>query len=1143
MKRILMSSERKSIPKASVMILTIIISMIMLNCSGPSVQNDLESGFQNPPESARPRVWWHWMNGNVTKKGIRADLEWMHRIGIGGFQNFDAGLASPQIVEKRLIYMTPEWKDAFLFTTKLADSLGLEMAIAGSPGWSESGGPWVTPAQAMKKLVWSDTYVEGGKPFSGILSKPPSATGIFQNIGELGGYSSGQSTEPPIPKFYADAAVVAFRLPDKDLSISELNPKVTSSAGKFELSSLIDGDLTNSTFLPAGKNNEKAWIQFEFAKPQTIQSISIVKRESGLRFPGLSRGPQVSRSLEISDDGKQFRSVFEIPAGGSSQNTYTFSPVTAKYFRITLLIPPAPPMDSGLAAMFGINSARQPAPKPGINIAELVLYPVARVNRFEDKAGFTSAAGLYNLATSKVPAEDAINKDNIIDLTAKMDPDGKLEWTPPSGRWKILRFGYSLTGHQNSPASPEATGLEVDKLNAGHVKAYFDNYLDQYKNATGGLMGKKGLQYVITDSWEAGVQNWTDSMMTEFRRSRGYDILPWMPVLTGHIVESAEASDHFLWDFRKTLGELLAKNHYDQLTTILHERGMGRYTESHEGGRAFIGDGMEVKRKADIPMSATWVPGGFSGDETRGVSTGYKADVRESASVAHLYGQNLVAAESMTAIGNTWAYAPERLKPTADMELAMGLNRFVIHTSVHQPVSDKIPGLGLGPFGQWFTRHETWAEQAKPWTTYLARNSFMLQQGKFIADILYYYGEDNNITALFGDKLPDIPEEYNYDFINSDALLNLLAVEKGQIVTQSGMCYRLLVLDPNSSHMSLVVLKKIRDLVNAGAIVLGPKPVDSPSLSDDQAELQSIINELWPSENGATVSGKGKIYSGKTIGEVLKEIGILPDFEYTKQDEKTNLLFVHRNMPGTDIYWINNRNVREEKTNAIFRVQGKEAEIWHPETGKIELASYEISDGRTTVPLNLVSNDAVFVVFRKKTTSSSRTVPQPEEKLISSVNGPWEVTFQPDRGAPSQIVVDTLISWSNSSDQGVKYFSGTGTYSRNIEVSENWLGTDGQIWLDLGEVKNLAEVIINGKSLGIVWKKPFRIELTGALNQGSNRLEIKVTNLWVNRLIGDQQPGITKKYTYTTQAFYKADSPLLPSGLLGPVNIVSITYK
>src|SRR6185503_17651525 len=305
---------------------------------------------------------------------------------------------------------------------------------------------------------------------------------------------------------------------------------------------------------------------------------------------------------------------------------------------------------------------------------------------------------------------------------------------------------YSLLGINNHPASPEATGLEGDKLNRKYVKAYLDNYMGQYKDAVGQLMGKRGIQYVITDSWEAGAQNCTDEMVAEFGKRRGYDMHPWLPVLTGRVLESSEASERFLWDFRKTIADLTAEYHYDQISASLRERGMGRYTESHESGRALIADGMEVKRNADVPMSAMWTPGpGFP-------STRYEADIHESASVAHIYGQNLVAAESLTAIGTAWAWSPETLKPTADLELASGLNRFVIHTSVHQPVSDKVPGLGLGPFGQWFTRHETWAELAGPWLTYLARSCYMLQQGKFAADVIYFYGEDSNITALFGDK-------------------------------------------------------------------------------------------------------------------------------------------------------------------------------------------------------------------------------------------------------------------------------------------------------------------------------------------------------------------------------------------------------
>ena len=1129
---------QKKSSSISLLLLFGLICLVFVQCKGPSADMGakLEAGFLNPPDSAKPRVWWHWMNGNITKEGIKSDLLWMKRVGIGGFQNFDAALMTPQIVEKRLIYMTPEWKDAFLFTTKLADSLGLEMAIAGSPGWSESGGPWVKPNEAMKKYVWSEILVEGGKLFTGVLPKPPSITGAFQNMAMADAFSLTGEKEAAPPEFYADAAVIAYKLPEGDLDIASLQPRVTSSGGKFDLTALTDGDLVTTTLLPYTKPGENAWIQYEFDKPETMQSLTIVGGGNGGMF-GFGADPD-NRALEASDDGKTFKKIIDISSGGVGEKTLAFIPTTAKYFRFTWKTPPPqPPLNIG--AMFGFDAGMMPKAPAGTQIAELVLHKVARVNRFEEKAAFVASTDLYTAFSTDIDVKEAVNKANVVDLTAKMKSDGTLEWTPPAGNWMVLRLGYSLTGHKNSPASPEATGLEVDKLSAEHVKAYFTNYLDQYKDATGGLMGAKGLKYVITDSWEAGTQNWTDNMISEFKNRRGYDMLPWLPVLTGHVVENAEASDRFLWDFRRALADLVAENHYDQLTSLLHERGMGRYSESHEGGRALIADGMDVKRKADIPMSATWTPGGFNGGTE--VSTGYKADVRESASVAHIYGQNLVAAESMTAIGTAWAWSPELLKPTADMELANGLNRFVIHCSVHQPVNDKIPGLGLGPFGQWFTRHETWAEQSGAWTTYLARNCYMLQQGKFVADVIYFYGEDNNITNLFGQKLPDVPEGYNYDFVNADALVNLLATEKGMVTTPSGMSYRVLALDPNSQQMSLPVLKKIRDLVKAGAIVVGPRPVVTPSLSDDQAEFQTIVNELWAAEKSENTIGQGKVYAGQTLTEVLTSLKIAPDFSYTKPQPNTNILFVHRKIDKMEFYWVNSRNNSTEDLEATFRIAGKAAEVWHPETGKIEQASYTIANGLTTVPLHLAPNDAVFVVFNKKAEGSSKAIPQPVEKQLTTINGPWNVSFQPNRGAPEKITFEALTAWNENADPGVKYFSGTGTYTNTINAPAEWLKEGTQLWLDLGSVKNLAEVVINGKSLGIVWKTPFRVNVTEALKQGENALEIKVTNLWVNRLIGDQQPGVTKKVTYTTMPFYGANSPLLQSGLLGPVNIYSLT--
>jgi len=1104
---------------------------------GQSSDEALLKGFQNPPNSAKPRVWWHWMNGNITKEGIKLDLEWMDRVGIGGFQNFDASLTTPKLVDQRLVYMTPEWKDAFLFTTKLADQLGLEEAIAGSPGWSESGGPWVKPSQGMKKVVWSETRIEGGKHFTGTLAHPPTVSGPFQNL-PLFDFLAMISGQPPAtPTFYADTAVIAYRAPDHDVPLSALHPKITSSSGNLDLSLLDDGDLVKTTQLPKAPPDKQAWIQYDFASPQTMHAVTLVLNDPSAAAANMFGAAPSIADVEASDDGMTFRKLVDIPADGGWEHTIAFPATTARFFRIAFSDKPP----SGFGDMqfdvenpFGDFSRMKP--DPNFEISELVLHPGARVSRFEEKAGFANLIGLDAFPTPAVAAEDAIRKGNIVDLTSRMRPDGTLDWTPAPGNWVVLRFGYSLTGVTNHPASPEGTGLEVDKLSREDVKEYLNTYLDNYKSAVGDLMGKRGLRYVINDSWEAGTANWTDDMVAEFTKRRGYDPRPWMPVLAGHVIESSEESDRFLWDFRETLGELLVENHYDQINEILHSRGMGHYGESHEEGRAFIGDGMAVKRHNDVPMSAMWT-------QKPGVNAeqyGYNADIRESASVAHIYGQNLVAAESLTASSGAWAWSPATLKPTVDKELAMGLNRFVIHTSVHQPLLDKKPGLALGPFGQWFNRNETWAEQAKPWVSYLTRSSFLLQQGRFAADIAYFYGEDSNLTALFLNRSPDIPAGYNFDYINADALTHVLTFEDGDLATPSGMRYRVLALDAHSRQMSLPVLKKIRGLVEAGAVVAGPKPTGTPSLSDDSKEFQSIADLLWGSGSGNRV-GKGRVYGDKRLEEVLAAIGVAPDFEYTKPESDTNLLFVHRKLADGDLYYVDNRSDHSEALETSFRVTGKEAELWHADTGNTEPAPYLIANGRTTVPLQLEPWGTVFVVFRMPAKVEARSLPSTTEITLATVEGPWDLSFEPNLGAPAKITLDKLISWSDNADEGVKYFSGKGTYTKTIDAPADWFAKDAHLSFDLGEVKNLAEVSVNGKSLGIIWKTPYRVDVTGNLKPGKNTVEIRVTNAWVNRIIGDRQPNVTKSYTFTSPKFYKADSKLVSSGLLGPVRIIRTT--
>jgi hypothetical protein len=1090
---------------------------------------DLEAGFHDPPESAKPRVWWHWMNGNITKEGIKLDLVWMHRVGIGGFQNFDAALNTPKLVDQQLVYMTPEWKDAFRYATTLADQLGMEEAIAGSPGWSESGGPWVKPSQGMKKVVWSETRVEGDKPFTGTLPHPPTVSGPFQNIPLFDSQAARSGQRQPVrPEFYEDSAVIGYRARTTDVPISSLHPKITSSSGEIDVSLLTDGDLVKTTQLPKAPVGEQAWIQYEFPFPQTIHAVTLM-----LNDPAAAAANTIAE-VEASEDGQAFQKLADIPNDGGVEHTIAYPAATARFFRVVFI--DKPPTGGGgfhfdVENPFGnFGSAK---PDPNFEISELVLHSAPRISRFEEKAGFANLPSFDQFPTPPVSPADAIRKEDVVDLTSKMQADGTLNWMPPSGNWVILRFGYSLLGITNHPASTEATGLEVDKLNPDDVKQYMNTYLDNYKTAVGDLMGKRGLQYVVNDSWEAGAQNWTDNLIAEFTKRRGYDPRPWMPVLTGRIIESSQASEGFLWDFRETLGDMLAEYHYDQLTKMLHERDMGHYGESHEGGRAFIGDGMQVKRSNDVPMSAMWT-------ERPGVnieSYVSDADIRESASVAHIYGQNLVAAESMTAYAGAWAWSPATLKPTADKELAMGLNRFVIHTSVHQPLLDEKPGLSLGPFGQWFTRNETWAEQAKPWITYLARNSYLLQQGRFVADIVYYYGEDTNLTALFSRSAPEIPDGYNFDYVNADALVHVLTVENGQLATPSGMRYRLLALDPHSQHMSLPVLRKLRSLVQAGAVVCGPKPTDTPSLADDQNEFHQLADQLWGTGEGISL-GKGKVFGNRTMGEVLQEIHVPPDFLYTRPQADTNLLFVHRKIKNGDFYFVDNRTDRVENLSATFRVVGKQAELWQADTGKIEPASYYRANGHTTVPLSLAPWETLFVVFRKPSQAPSRTLPRTIETLLETIDGPWDVSFEPDRGAPDKATLKKLIAWNDHSDPGIKYFSGTATYTKSFRAATEWFGPSNNLWIDLGTVRNLAEVSVNGKPLGLLWKEPFRINLTAALKPGANTLQVRVTNGWANRIIGDRQPDVTKTYTFTSPIFYTAGSALWPSGLIGPVQIV-----
>jgi hypothetical protein len=1103
------------------------IAMLVSPGVRSETSDPLVVGFEQPPASAKPRVWWHWIDGNVSQEGIRQDLAWLNGIGVGGVHNFDAALAGPgggaaPLVDEPVAYLTPRWRDMFRFAVTQARQLAMEFTIAASPGWSESGGPWVKPEQAMKKLVWSETLVVGGKRFNGRLPQPPRVTGPFQSVPNT---SVPFASDEKLPDYYADAAVIAYPAPATEALDTAANPTVTSSSGTIDPQVLSDGDFSKAVSLPYG-DGKTAWLQFAYTKPQRIQSITIsVARPSGLAPSDMSTGGSIW--LEASDDGQAFHRVVAVPRDGAPEQTVSFAPTTARMFRLVLDRPAL--RTNPLEELLGLSSGPPPTAH---QIFECVLHTGPRVNRFEDKAGFTTRAIEPGDDTVAIDAKEAIAKGAVVDLSGKLRPDGTLDWVAPRGRWIVLRYGYSLTGRTNHPASREGTGFEVDKLNKNHVKAYFDAYLAEYVKALGAdAIGKQGLQYMLTDSYEARIANWTDDILAQFTTRRGYDPRPWLPVLTGRVVVSSAASDRFLWDFRQTLGDLIADAHYGQLSASLHEHGMGRYGESHESGRAFVGDGMQVKKSADVPMGALWSSTLGQPRET------FDADIRESASVAHIYGQNLVAAESLTAFGNTFAFTPETLKVYADRELAMGLNRFVIHTSVHQPDNRPGPGVTLGPFGQWFTRHETWAGQAAPWISYLTRSAYLLQQGRFVADIAYLYAEGNNITNLFGRNPPPIPPGYNFDYVNSDALINVFTVKDGRLSTPSGMSYRVLVLDPSTARMSLPVLRKIRDLAEQGATVIGARPIMTPSLADDEAEFTAITARLWGPETG---QGRESVVLTAPLNEALHKLSIEPDCTFNGTTAGQDLRYVHRALEDGELYFVANGSADAQSLEASFRLSGRAPEIWRADTGERRPASYRVEGSRTVVPLKLEPYDAVFVVYRQGTTETRRDVPSAAAATVQTLQGPWAITFPPALGAPANARFDALSSWTSNSDPGIKYFSGTATYTKTLVADKQWFSRNRHVHLNLGDVKNIAEISINGRSVGVLWKKPFVVDVTSALRPGKNHLEVKVTNVWPNRMIGDKQPGALR-IAHATFDPFKADSPLLPSGLLGPVTVETVS--
>ena len=1089
----------------------------------PSIPS-LEQVFSNPPSGARPLVWWHWMNGNITKQGISSDLKWMKSIGLGGVQNFDVDLGTPKVVDSRLLYMTPGWQDAFRYAVRTADCLGLEFGIAASPGWSETGGGWVPKDDGLKKVVWSEVFVDGGKPIRLTLPALPASPGPFQDL-QIDDDAAIRVRDRDGVKTYSHGDIAVFAYPDKEPSSASLPTVISGSGEIIDASAIFDANVDTSVRVPRLVNGMPSELRFRYKDLTTIRSVTLYIPNGNGRWSG----PNIQPYLEASDDGLNWHFLTNLKVS-SVPETESFSPQTARQFRVVFKPIVAETFDPNSYAE-GIIPPEPEHDDLPLEVVQLKLSPESVIDRFEAKAGYSIERDYFKLSSGGTE-QAGLKPEEVVNITKYVAPDGALSWTPPAGRWKIVRIGWSLLGTVNHPAQDEATGLEVDKFDRGAVGRYMDHYLGMYQGVVGSQMfGSRGLRAIVTDSIEVGAANWTPAMIDQFKSLRGYDPTPWLPTLTGVIIGSRDQSDRFLYDYRRTLSDLMASEHYGTVAQRAHVAGLKVYGEALESFRPSLGDDMDMRRYADVPMAAMWM---FPRET--GPSASHIADIKGAASVAHIFGQNIVAAESMTSARRFWADSPATLRRIIDLEMVTGVNRPVIHTSVHQPLDNKVPGFGLLFFGQYFNRHETWATLARPWVDYISRSASLLQRGKFVADVAYFYGEEAPLTALYGSEpVADAPKNNGFDFVNPTVVCGELKVDGQDLVTKSGMRYKVLFLGGSSYRMSVPMLRCIKSLVLDGATVVGVAPLESTGLKFSESDFESLRKELW-SGSILTKIGKGQVLDTSNVDDALKQLNVTPDFTYSSSAGIVKVDTLHRRDGNSNIWFVVNRLNKDARIEARFGITGYRPEVWNAETGKISSVSYRIEGRQTVVPLTLNAEKSVFVVFRKPSKSNGETINEKSYHKVVGLDETWRVTFEKNRGAPLDYKMSRLTALELNSNSGIRYFSGIATYNRTFNSPKSWV-RGKPLLIDLGTVYEVAEVWVNGKRACGLWQAPFQCDIGALTRPGINDLSVKVANLWVNRLIGDAQPHASA-ITFTTMPTYRPDASLRPSGLIGPVTLL-----
>jgi hypothetical protein len=892
----------------------LLVAVAGATCARSLGADPLAAGFFQPPAETKPWCYWYWISDNISKEGITRDLEAMARVGIG--EAFIGNIFLDDVPAGKTKVLSPDWWGLVGHALREGGRTGVNIGMFNCPGWSQSGGPWIRPEQSMRYLVSSETRVNGPARFTGRLPAP---------------------ADP-----FQDVAVLAFPAPrhDRD-TLHALSPRVHCVPPAEGAAGIMDDNLSTTLEFPEGaaRGMNAFQIDFEVARDFTARSIQVFPAAEpfGANCEVQAAGPDgVFRAIHRF---KCDRSNLSVGVGFMPRGPVaaSFPEVTARRFRVLF---------TGLFA-----SGKRPA------LAEISLSGAARLDSYiEKQLGKMHPTPLpmwdtYLWKTQPEPETPglAVSHSGIRDLGKALSADGTLTWEVPPGEWILLRTGMTPTGMRNSPASPEGQGLEVDKMNRKLAGIHFDAFIGEALRRVPAA-DRKAFTRVVADSYEMGSQNWTDGFETSFRKRYGYDPIPWLPVLTGRLVDGADQSERFLWDLRRLVADRIATEYVGGLREACRPRGLGLWLENY-GHWGFPSEFLKYGGESDRIGGEYWVTGDLGSIELRAAS-----------SCANTYGRKFVSAESFTG-GPAFQNAPAALKARGDWSFCEGVNHFVLHVNILQPWEDKVPGVNAW-FGTEFNRHNTWFERSKAWVDYLRRCCWLLQQGTRVADVAYYIGDD--APKMTGTRDPELPPGRDYDFINSEVILNSLRVKSGLLTLPHGTTYRALVL-PKLDTMRPEVLRKVRELARDGAIILGTPPSRSPSLQDYprcDMEVRKLAAEIWGTADttrpGERRFGKGKLVWGMPLETILSSSGSPADFE-----SSTQLRFTHRRAKDTDIYFVANLKAEAVLTAAAFRVQNRAPEFWWPDSGRIERpAVYDTSDGRVRLPVPLGPHGSVFVVFR-----------------------------------------------------------------------------------------------------------------------------------------------------------------------------------